>query len=96
MYISLLSFLGLSASYLASHIWIYLVKGFRDLIDLGLVFRHQGGDDFLVNKLSSHSHGVEKPGQEAHLDEEVVGDAGQEDWGELVDEGHDAIDAPVS
>ena len=96
MYISLLRFLGLSASYLASHIWIYLVKGFRDLINLGLVFHHQWGHDFFENQLSSHGHGVEKPDQEAHLDEEVVGDAGQEDWGELVNEGHDAIDAPVS
>ena len=79
MYISLLRFLDLSASYIASHIWIYLVKGLRDLINLGLVFHHKGGDDFLVNQLSSHCHGVEKPDQEAHLDEEVVGDAGQED-----------------
>ena len=71
------------------------MKCFRDLINLYLVFYHQGGDDFLVNHLSSHGHGVEKPNQEAHLDEEVVGDAGQEDWGELVDEGHDPVDAPV-
>ena len=95
MYISLLSFLDLSASFPASHIWIYLVKGLRDLINLGLVSCHQGGHNFFVNQLSSHSHGVEKPDQEAHFDEEVVGDAGQEDWGELVDEGHDPIDAPV-
>ena len=72
------------------------MKCLRDLINLSLVLRHKGGDDFLVNELSSHGHGVEKPDQEAHLDEEVVGDAGQEDRGELVDKGHDAIDAPVS